>query len=189
MREAWQIARPYWFSEERWFARGLLVASSSLISVGQIWINVRLNSWRNDFNNTLQEYDETEFFYQIATFTVLACGFIVVAVYQTYLQQMLQIRWRRWMTDVYLHEWLAKQDLLSAPARQRRDRQPGSAHRRGPRPVPGADAESDARSGTADRPEAVSFAFILWDLSGVARHPARRLGQRRSFPATCCGLS
>jgi len=106
LRDAWRIARPYWFSEERWSARLLLAVIVSM-SFGQIWINVRLNSWRNDFFNTMQNYDQAGFFYQIGLFTVLATIYIVLAVYATYFQQMLQIRWRRWMTDVYLREWLA----------------------------------------------------------------------------------
>src|SRR4029079_1913431 len=32
--------------------------------------------------------------------------FIVSAVYQIYLQQWLQIRWRRWLTTKYLGRWL-----------------------------------------------------------------------------------
>ena len=106
LKEAWAIIRPYWFSEERWVARGLLAAivAMNLIDVG---INVRLNSWRNDFYNALQNYDEAAFFYQLGLFAVLAGAYIVIFVYALYLQQMLQIRWRRWMTEVYLREWLA----------------------------------------------------------------------------------
>ena len=33
--------------------------------------------------------------------------FIVLAVYQLYLNQMLEIRWRRWLTERYLRAWLA----------------------------------------------------------------------------------
>ena len=33
--------------------------------------------------------------------------FIVLAVYQLYLNQWLQIRWRRWLTAAYLDHWLA----------------------------------------------------------------------------------
>ena len=103
LKEAWAITRPYWFSEERWVARGLLV-SVLVINLGQVWINVRLNSWRNDFYNSLQNYDRPEFFYQLGLFAVLAGAFIALFVYGVYLQQMLQIRWRRWMTEVYLRE-------------------------------------------------------------------------------------
>jgi putative ATP-binding cassette transporter len=37
---------------------------------------------------------------------VLAAIYTVVAVYQVYLNQWLQIRWRRWMTQNYLRHWL-----------------------------------------------------------------------------------
>jgi putative ATP-binding cassette transporter len=39
-------------------------------------------------------------------FMVLATVYIVMYVYKIYLQQWLQIRWRRWMTERYLGEWL-----------------------------------------------------------------------------------
>ena len=34
-------------------------------------------------------------------------AFILLAVYQLYLNQWLQIRWRRWLTSSYLDHWLA----------------------------------------------------------------------------------
>ena len=43
---------------------------------------------------------------EIGVFCVLAACFIVLAVYQLYLNQWLQIRWRRWLTSHYLGEWL-----------------------------------------------------------------------------------
>src|SRR4029453_7415594 len=39
-------------------------------------------------------------------FCVLAAIYIVLAVYQLYLNQWLQIRWRKWLTERYLGEWL-----------------------------------------------------------------------------------
>ena len=38
-RDAWAIARPYWFSEDRWAGRGLLVAVIAL-NLGIVFINV-----------------------------------------------------------------------------------------------------------------------------------------------------
>src|SRR5260221_7191899 len=87
LRDAWRIARPYWFSDDRWVARGLLAAVLAL-SFAQVWINVRLNSWRNDFYNTLQEYDKPGFFLQIGIFAGLAGAFVLMAIYQSYLQQV-----------------------------------------------------------------------------------------------------
>ena len=43
---------------------------------------------------------------ELLFFCVLAAAFIVLAVYQLYLNQWLQIRWRRWMTQHYLDHWL-----------------------------------------------------------------------------------
>ena len=49
----------------------------------------------------------SEFFRQLGIFCLLAALFIVMAVYALYLSQMLQIRWRRWLTRRYLGAWLA----------------------------------------------------------------------------------
>ncbi|MDP3311311.1 MAG: ABC transporter ATP-binding protein/permease, partial [Polaromonas sp.] len=40
-------------------------------------------------------------------FTYLAFAFIIIAVYRFYLTQLLEIRWRAWMTAHYLERWLA----------------------------------------------------------------------------------
>ncbi|MSP50724.1 MAG: ABC transporter ATP-binding protein/permease [Alphaproteobacteria bacterium] len=104
----WRLAGPYWRSEDRWTGRGLLAVVVGL-NLGLVALNVRFNSWNNDFYNTLQALDEAEFYRQLGIFTLLAAAFIVVAVYQLYLNQMLQIRWRRWLTERYLETWLGEQ--------------------------------------------------------------------------------
>ena len=105
-RDAWTIARPYWFSEDRWAGRGLLVAVIGL-NLGIVFINVLLNQWNNAFYNALQDKDYGVFTSQLFKFTYLAGAYILLAVYQLYLNQMLQIRWRRWLTDRYLGTWMA----------------------------------------------------------------------------------
>ena len=69
-------------------------------------INVLLNQWNSRFYNALQERNWDNFVSEIIYFSVLAAIFIVLAVYQLYLNQWLQIRWRRWMTSQYLGDWL-----------------------------------------------------------------------------------
>ncbi len=95
LREAWNLAWPYWTSEEKWTAGGLLAAVVAL-NLTAVWLNVRLNSWNNDFYNALQEYDWPKFWRQFLIFGAIALSLIVVAVYQLDLRQMLQLRWRRW---------------------------------------------------------------------------------------------
>jgi vitamin B12/bleomycin/antimicrobial peptide transport system ATP-binding/permease protein len=105
-REFTRIAVPYFASEDRWAARGLLLAVIAL-QLFQVWLNVRFNTWYNAFYNSLQEKNWDIFIWQLGIFTLLAAFFIVSAVYQIYLQQWLQIRWRRWLTTRYLGRWLA----------------------------------------------------------------------------------
>jgi vitamin B12/bleomycin/antimicrobial peptide transport system ATP-binding/permease protein len=106
LRDAWGITRPYWFSEDRWAGRGLLLVVVAL-TLGIVYINVLLNQWNNTFYNALQDKNYAVFIQQLIRFSWLAGLYIVVAIYQLYLTQMLQIRWRRWLTDHYLRAWLA----------------------------------------------------------------------------------
>jgi putative ATP-binding cassette transporter len=101
-----RIAVPYFRSEDRRAARGLLIAVIAL-QLFQVWLNVRFNTWSNTFYTALQKKDWDTFIYQLGVFSVLAAFFIASAVYQIYLQQWLQIRWRRWLTTRYLGRWLA----------------------------------------------------------------------------------
>jgi len=105
LRQAWELAWPYWKSEEKWSAIGLLAAVIAL-NLFTVWLNVRFNYWNNDFYNALQQYDWSEFWRQFAIFGVLALAFIVVGVYSSYLRGILHIRWRRWLTERFLPDWL-----------------------------------------------------------------------------------
>jgi putative ATP-binding cassette transporter len=104
-REFTRIAVPYFRSEDCWAGRALLVAVIAL-QLFQVWLNVRFNAWYKTFYDALQNKDWDTFIWQLGVFSVLAAFFIVSAVYQIYLQQWLQIRWRRWLTNRYLGRWL-----------------------------------------------------------------------------------
>jgi putative ATP-binding cassette transporter len=108
LREAWELAWPYWKSEEKWSAIGLLAAVVALNLI-TVWLNVRFNYWNNDFYNALQEYKWSEFWRQFAIFGVIALSMIVVGVYSYYLRGVLHIRWRRWLTERFLKQWLDNQ--------------------------------------------------------------------------------
>ena len=108
LRQAWDLAWPYWKSDERWSAIGLLVAVIAL-NLFAVWLNVRLNTWNNNFYNALQQYDWSEFWRQFGIFGIIAFALIVDAVYSLYLRQILHIRWRRWLTEHFLRRWLDDQ--------------------------------------------------------------------------------
>ena len=101
----WRISAPYFSSEDKWAGRGLLAAVVA-IELAIVGINVLITQWNNRFYNALQERNWDSFVSEIIYFCVVVTFFIVLAVYQLYLNQWLQIRWRRWMTSRYLGDWL-----------------------------------------------------------------------------------
>ena len=101
----WQLAAPYFRSEDRWAGR-LLLAAVVAIELSLVAIQVILNEWYNRFYNTLQDRNFSAFVSAILFFCAIAAIYTVLAVYQNYLNLWLQIRWRRWMTQTYLRQWL-----------------------------------------------------------------------------------
>ena len=99
------LALPYWKSEEKWKALTLLIAIIAL-NLGMVYIQVLVNEWLREFYDVLQSLDKEAFLGKILRFCLLAGAYIAQAVYMLYLSQMLQIRWRRWLTDKYLRQWL-----------------------------------------------------------------------------------
>jgi putative ATP-binding cassette transporter len=101
----WRIAAPYFRSDDKLAGRTLLVGVIS-IELALVALDVLLNQWNNRFYNALQEKNWDVFVREIGFFCFLATSNVVLSIYQLYLNQWLQIRWRRWMTSRYLGEWL-----------------------------------------------------------------------------------
>ena len=107
-RKVWALTTPYFSSQEKWKARGLL-AAIVLLNLAAVYMLVLLNDWNRVFYDALQQKDQQVFWAQLGRFTYLAFGYIVVAVYRFYLTQLLELRWRVWMTEHYLQRWLSGQ--------------------------------------------------------------------------------
>jgi putative ATP-binding cassette transporter len=101
----WALAKPYFASNEKWKARGLLLAIIAL-NLGLVYMAVLFNEWNKLFYDALQEKNANVFWTQLGRFSYLAFAFIVIAVYRFYLTQLLEMRWRAWMTAHYLQRWL-----------------------------------------------------------------------------------
>lgn len=108
LRRAWALSLPYFNSDERWRARGLLVGIVAL-NLGAVYMLVLINQWNRVFYDALQNKDEAVFWRELGNFLWLAFGYILIAVYRFYITQLLELRWRRWMTDAYSARWLANQ--------------------------------------------------------------------------------
>ena len=117
LADAWRLASPFFRSEERWAAR-LLLGSIIAMNLFLVGLNVVLNYWNRAFFDSLQSKDWQSFINLLLTYRGGEAGFmpgfvpivlvyIPIAIYRTYLRQLLQIRWRRWMVDRMVGDYLA----------------------------------------------------------------------------------
>ncbi|MDP3700993.1 MAG: ABC transporter ATP-binding protein/permease [Hylemonella sp.] len=108
LARAWALALPYFQSEEKWKARGLL-ASIVALNLAFVYTLVLFNEWNRFFYDALQEKNYPVFIEQLVRYTVLAFIYIIIAVYRFYLTQHLEMGWRAWMTRHTLQRWLDHQ--------------------------------------------------------------------------------
>jgi putative ATP-binding cassette transporter len=104
-RQAFAITRPYFQSEDKLRAWGLLAAIVAL-NLGAVYMLVQINEWNRVFYDALQNKQADVFWQQLWRFLWLALVYIVIAVYKFYLTQLLQLNWRRWLTQHMLDRWL-----------------------------------------------------------------------------------
>ena len=101
----WALAKPYWVSGAR--RKGVILLCSVVgFTLALVWVEVQFNDWNKGFYDTFEHKDRLGFYLELGRFAFLAVLFIVLAVYKQYLQQMLMIEWRAWLTDTYLQDWL-----------------------------------------------------------------------------------
>ncbi|HEX7777411.1 MAG TPA: SbmA/BacA-like family transporter, partial [Parvibaculum sp.] len=172
-RDAWELTKPYWSSEEKWSAWALSVGIVAL-NLFQVYLSVWLNQWYGTFYNALQDYDRALFFRELWLFSGFVVVYLASALLNLYVSQMLQIRWRRWMTDDYSKRWLSNNTYYRMQLTGETDN-------------PDQRISEDLRLFTAQvlnlsvgLLSAVvtfcSFFFVLWTLSGPITIPLGSLG-------------
>lgn len=124
--QAWALAAPYFRSERRWIAGGLLLAIVAL-NLAAVYMLVQINSWNRLFYDALQQRNTSVFWQQLGHFAWLALGYVVIAVYRFYLTQRLTIDWRRWLTERMLARWLAGKAFYRLELVRFRDGEQGAA--------------------------------------------------------------
>jgi putative ATP-binding cassette transporter len=165
LRRVWALSLPYFKSEEKLRARLMLTACVSL-NLGMVYMMVLLNDWNRVFYDALQNRNAEVFWKQLGVFGLLATCFIIVAVYRFYLTQLLELRWRAWMTRDYLQRWLSHNTFYQLELQS----QNGTDN-------PDQRIQEDVQQFTADTVglslglldasvTLLSFIGILWKLSG-----------------------
>ena len=112
LKRVWALSAPYFKSDEKWKARGLL-AAIVVLNLASVYMLVLLNDWNRVFYDALQNKDQAVFWTQLGRFTYLAFALIIIAVYKFYLTQLLEVRWRAWMTTDTLKRWLTDHAFYS----------------------------------------------------------------------------
>ena len=107
-RRVWALSKPYFHSEEKWRAR-LLLGAIVVLNLALVYMNVLFNDWNGLFFNSLQDKNQPAFWDLMVRFSYLAFIFIVIAVYKFYLTQLMEMRWRAWMTRHYMDRWMGQQ--------------------------------------------------------------------------------
>ena len=100
-----RLARVWLTAPDRGNARWL-IALLLLLTAAQVGVQIRMNLWNRDFFNALENRDGAAFNWQILIFLGLAALSMSVAVYQLYVKQLIQLRWREWLTNHLLSTWL-----------------------------------------------------------------------------------
>ncbi len=174
-RSFWALVTPYWKSDQKWAAWGLLGVVVAL-NLGLVGINVVFNKWLIGFYDAIQAFDKDKFVKSLGYFTLIAGIFIAVAVYMLYLNQLLQIRWRTWLTERYLDQWLARQTYYRIQVFERTTDNPDQRI-------------SEDINGLVDLTLSLglglmravvslaSFVVILWGISGPLTIPLGGLGE------------
>lgn len=102
----WHLTKGYWGSEERCSA-GVLLTSVIGLNLGLVGVNVLQNEANGALFTALQQRNAPGFYRAFVFVVLLILLYLVVAVLRVYLDQTLQLRWRRWLTDRYVTRWLA----------------------------------------------------------------------------------
>ena len=111
------LAKPFWISEERWKARGLL-ALLILLLVGDTQFNVFFNQQSGEFTSALAAGDAPRFWLSIRAFAIWLVVAVPIYAFYYYVRDRLALHWRRWMTGQVLDRYFknrAYYHLLKTP--------------------------------------------------------------------------
>ncbi|MGD1927939.1 MAG: ABC transporter ATP-binding protein/permease [Leptolyngbyaceae cyanobacterium] len=103
-RRFWAIAKAYWFGDEKWQARGLLLLIVVLL-LGYTGLSVVLNSQRGELISSLSAKDQDRFWHTVIVFVGVLVVYAPLLAGYTYLRDRLGLEWRRWLTGRFIDRY------------------------------------------------------------------------------------
>ncbi len=95
------LAKPYWYSEDKWKARSLL-ALLAILLLGNTAFSVFLNEQAGEFTSALAAQDSGRYWNSIYKSVGLIAAAAPVYVFYYFVRDKLVNYWRRWLTHNYL---------------------------------------------------------------------------------------
>ena len=100
------ITKAYWFGDEKWQARGLLLLIVVLL-LGYTGLSVVLNSQRGELISSLSAKDEARFWQTVVIFVGVLVVYAPLLAGYTYLRDRLGLEWRRWLTHRFVNQYFS----------------------------------------------------------------------------------
>lgn len=100
-RRLWKLARPYWGSDQKWIALGLLAVTLLLSGVTKGG-SVLVSYLNRDMMTALTDRNAPEFFYKVLLVLIYSVVAAPVSAIDGYVIGKLMIGWRQWLTEQFL---------------------------------------------------------------------------------------
>lgn len=107
-RQFWDLAAGYFSPRHSW--RPLLTLLLILfLTLCGVRLEVLFSAWYNTMYTALQALDAAGFWMAMVLFAILASVHVLRSLLDFYIQQAFVIRWRVWLNEKLLKQWLDKQ--------------------------------------------------------------------------------
>lgn len=106
-RDFWRLLTPYWKSEKKKSAWLLLLLLTACV-LGEVAAGVGYNYFYKFFYDALQAFNAHKVINSIFYFVIVRAAFALSETAGIFVSGKLNIRWRQWLTNYYLKQWLSE---------------------------------------------------------------------------------
>lgn len=104
-RQFWALAAEYFSPRRHWRPLATLALILFLTLCG-VRLEVLFSAWYNTMYSALQKLDSAGFWTAMLIFAILATAHVIRSLIDFYMQQAFTIRWRVWLNEKLLGQWL-----------------------------------------------------------------------------------
>lgn len=115
IQQTWPLIKPYFASSEKRLACLTLLAAI-LCTIISVYSSLALTNFYREFYDALQTYDRPAIWRAIFHFILIFAAWMLSYGYQFYFSNILSIRWRKWLTQQVITQWLAAPHLFDTVA-------------------------------------------------------------------------